>query len=242
MAETDVHRDAMLDMIAMLRQHFASEPDVYVSGNLLLYYQEGDPRQSVAPDVFVVRGVPNHQRRTYRVWMEGKGPDWVLELTSRSTQAEDLGAKRGLYEWLGVQEYVLFDPLGEYLDSPLQGFTLVNGRFEPVPLSPDGALPSNILGLELHRQAERLRLWDPAAQRWLLTPAEEVEARRQAEVQAAQAQTQALTEAEARRRAETEAEQARARASAEAQARQQAEAELARLRAEVERLRRPSAE
>ena len=37
MAETDVHRDLMVDFIQMLQHHFRDEP-VYVSGNLLIYY------------------------------------------------------------------------------------------------------------------------------------------------------------------------------------------------------------
>lgn len=35
MAETDLHRDNMIDVIQMLRDHFAKYKDVYVSGNLL---------------------------------------------------------------------------------------------------------------------------------------------------------------------------------------------------------------
>ena len=49
MAETDVHRDLMIDLIAMLREYFHDDPHVYISGNLLLYYEEGNPRRSVAP-------------------------------------------------------------------------------------------------------------------------------------------------------------------------------------------------
>ena len=59
-----------------LRQHFRSRRDVYVSGNLLLYYQEGNPRAVVAPDVFVVLGASNADRSTYRLWEEPKGPDF----------------------------------------------------------------------------------------------------------------------------------------------------------------------
>ena len=57
MAETDLHRAEMTDLIAMLEARYADRADVYVSGNLLLYYRQGDPRAAVAPDVFVVFGV-----------------------------------------------------------------------------------------------------------------------------------------------------------------------------------------
>ena len=67
-----------------LRHHFRGRRDVYVSGNLLLYYQKGNPRAAVAPDVFVVLGVSNVDRSSYRLWeFEPKGPDFVLEITSR---------------------------------------------------------------------------------------------------------------------------------------------------------------
>ena len=46
----------------------------------------------------------------------------VFEITSRGTRLEDLGTKRALYAMLGVREYFLYDPLGEYLQPPLQGY------------------------------------------------------------------------------------------------------------------------
>ena len=96
--------------------------DVYVAGNLLIYYEEGNPRASVAPDVFVVIGVANHDRKSYRLWDEGnKAPDVVLEITSQSTREEDQGHKRELYRRLGVKEYWQYDPTGDYLEPVLQG-------------------------------------------------------------------------------------------------------------------------
>src|SRR3954452_23150266 len=58
MAETDTHRQDMVDLIAALQDRFAADPDAYVSGNLLLFYEQGSPRKHVSPDVFVVLGVP----------------------------------------------------------------------------------------------------------------------------------------------------------------------------------------
>jgi Uma2 family endonuclease len=224
MAETDVHRRAMQDVLHGLEQYFAGDDDVYVSGNNLLYYEEGEPTQSVSPDVYVVLGIPKRWRRTYRLWEEGKAPDFVLEITSRSTRGQDLGAKRGLYEWLGVREYFLFDPLGEYLRPSLQGFGLAEGRYEPLGPLAGGGFASAVLGLELHLRDGALRLYDPRAGRWLPTPSEEAEARREAEARAAAAEEWAAA--------------AESRAAAEATARQQLEGELARLRATLEALQR----
>ena len=135
MAESDVHRDLMIDLIAMLREYFHDDPQVYISGNLLLYYQEGNPRRSVAPDVFVVKGVPGGRRRIYKLWEEGQPPDVVFEVTSPSTRGEDLRTKHDLYARLGVTEYFLFDPLGEYLRPPLQGHQLTQ---RPLPTAVAG--------------------------------------------------------------------------------------------------------
>ena len=133
MAETDLHRTLLLDMVASVDRYFRHDPQVYVSGNLLLYYEEGHPEKCVAPDFFVVRGVPKGLRRIYKVWEEKKGPDVVVELTSRSTHLEDLGNKRAIYEDLGVLEYYIFDPEGYRFKPPLRGFRLESGILVSAP-------------------------------------------------------------------------------------------------------------
>ena len=54
-AESDFQRTPLIYAVDRLRYHFRGRRDVYVSGNLLLYYQEGNPRASVAPDVIGTR-------------------------------------------------------------------------------------------------------------------------------------------------------------------------------------------
>jgi Uma2 family endonuclease len=164
-AETPLHRDNLLGTIDMLRRHFAGDPMVYVSGKMFVYYVHGDRLRALAPDVFVVRGVPDRQRRVYKTWEEGRGPDVVIEMTSRSTREEDLEDKFALYrDTLHVAEYFLFDPESEYLDPPLQGYRLTEGRYEPIePV--EGRLPSEVLGLHLQSIGQILRLYDPAAGR-----------------------------------------------------------------------------
>lgn len=70
-AESSLHRKVICDMIAGLEHYYRDQPDVYVSGTLLLYYVEGDPSSMVCPDVFVVFGVPKGNRNTYKLWEEG---------------------------------------------------------------------------------------------------------------------------------------------------------------------------
>src|SRR4051812_34402726 len=95
MAETDQHRELMQDLIRTLMFFFLNVEDVYVSGNLLLFYERGNRRRHVSPDVFVVRGVAKQRRENYLLWEE-KRPSVVIELTSKSTKREDEGTKRAL--------------------------------------------------------------------------------------------------------------------------------------------------
>src|ERR1043165_1845499 len=94
MAETEHHRDVMIDSIETLKFWFADKPKMYVSGNLLMYYERGNKRKHVSPDVFVVRGVSKKEKRLYYLtWEEGKNPDRILEITSSSTRSEDTKKK-----------------------------------------------------------------------------------------------------------------------------------------------------
>ena len=171
MTETDTHRKQMVDLLVVLEAYFRNDPQVYVAGNLMMYYVEGDPKACIAPDVFVVRGMSRGDRRVYKVWEEGRAPDVVIELTSRSTRDEDLGSKRWIYAELGVSEYFIFDPLGDYLTPPLRGYRLVGDEY--IRMEGDGTrLMSQSLGLELRIVDSWLRLFDPEAGRFLPTPAE----------------------------------------------------------------------
>lgn len=174
MAETDLHRELMFDLIKTLQAYYAADPMVYVSGNLLVFYVPGDRLRHLSPDVFVVKGVSKRERPNYLTWEEGKGPDVVMELTSSSTRDEDVQDKYQLYQNnLRVPEYFLFDPLGDYLDPPLRGYRLRGDKYAPIrPFR--GRLPSKVLGLHLERHGRSLRLYDPAAKQWLLTPEETI--------------------------------------------------------------------
>ena len=199
MAETDVHIDALLYLREALKDYFRDAPQVYVAGNMLLYYEEGNPAACVAPDVFVVQGVAKRERRTYKLWEEGQPPAVVFEITSRGSRLEDLGTKRAVYAMLGVREYFLYDPLGEYLRPPLQGYRLHEGEYQRLLPAGEEGLTSQVLGLELRVEAGRQRVVAPTTGERLLTPAElqaarraEATARRAAEVRAAEAELERL--------------------------------------------------
>ena len=232
MAESDSQRIPLTYAVDRLRYYFRNHADVYASGNLLIYYEEGNPRARVAPDVFVVFGVRNVERSSYRLWEEGKGPDFVLEITSRATWREDQRKKRELYRRLGVREYWQYDPTRDYLEPPLQGSELVGEDYERLPEREmaDGtlALRSEVLGLELRLAGRRLRFHDPKSGEDLPDLAETEDQRREAEARVEQ-------EAAARQAAETRVHQEVAARRQEAAARQAAEARLAELEALLRR-------
>jgi Uma2 family endonuclease len=190
MAETDAHINALIDLREALKDYFREAPQVYVAGNLFIYYEEDNPTACVAPDVFVVKGVAKHERRLYKLWEEHHPPAVVFEITSRRTRLDDLGTKRALYAMLGVHEYFVYDPLGDYLAPALQGYQLQDGEYQRLPHTDSGQLVSHKLGLELRLEAGRLRLVHPTTGEYLLTPAEAQEARRAAELRAAQAEAE----------------------------------------------------
>ena len=202
LAENDVQARAILYAFGALRLRYSDRrPDVYVSADLLIYYEEGNPRVSVAPDVFVVFGVEDHTRMNYKVWEEGKGPDFVLEVASPNTWREDVERKPEVYAGLGVSEYFMFDPMGEHYTPRLQGYRLVDGTYERLTtvesIDRTLTLTSEVLGLELRAKGEEMRFHDPSTGETLLSHDEEHTARRAAEVRADTAEVRADT-AEAR--------------------------------------------
>lgn len=169
MAETDDHRELMFDVIPLLDEWFADDPDVYVSGNLFVYYAEGEPARVLAPDAFVAFGCEKRRRRVFKTWVEGVFPSVVFEFTSASTSREDMRQKLAIYrdEWK-VKEYFLFDPLDEYLDPPLLGYRRTRGQFRPIRMV-KGKLTSKELGITLERDNTELILRDAKTGKRLLT-------------------------------------------------------------------------
>ena len=240
MAENESQFWPILYVGSALDRYYQDREDVYVVGNLLVYYQQGDRNKSVSPDLMVVLGASKHVRSSYRVWEEPKAPDFVLEIASASTHRIDRGEKRDTYADMGVLEYWQYDPVGSYLDPPLLGFRLVEGRYVPISaVAQEGgllALRSEVLGLELCLTPgapvrEALHFYDPVRGEYLRTYRETDQAREEAD--------QAREEAE---RGREEAERGR---DEEAQARREAEASLREeqatrqaLEAELRELRR----
>lgn len=185
-AESEPQLLSLLYSVAALRVYFQNQPDTYVVGNILFYYEEGNPKAVVAPDVMVVMGGSNkRKRRSYMLWKEKRAPDFVLEITSKSTVSVDQGVKRGVYAYLGVREYFLYDPTSDYLKPPLQGLRLVDDHYLSMPMieQQDGSISvhSNVLGLDLHLKDGQFHFVDPETGESLRSLEESEKERREAE-------------------------------------------------------------
>jgi Uma2 family endonuclease len=211
MAETSIHVLLMVNLISALRDYFYYRSDVYVIGNIFLYYEEGHPEARRSPDVMIVKGVDAAKdRRSFKTWEERSMPSVILELTSKETAEEDQGPKRELYERLGVREYFLFDPLHEYLERPLIGYRLIGEEYEPLPPAEDDGLLSAELGMRLVPEGSHLSLFSFRTGKRVLAPSDAY--RMLEETQKQKRQVEQQLEQERRRAEELAAELARLRA------------------------------
>ena len=217
MAETERHFRELVKNMSRIETHFAHIPDAYVMGDMMMYYEEGNPRKSISPDIFVAFGIGKKERRIYKIWEEGKPPDFVLEFASKGTYRNDLTGKVQLYAAIGIPEYFLYDVDRRYLPTPLMGFRLVGRDYVEISPLANGGIPSATLGLEFHLLDDTFGIYDPETQEWLKTAAEDAEDRAED--------------------AEIRAEDAEIRVNQEANARHEAETEVARLQTELERLK-----
>ena len=181
MSETGLHRKVSIDAGVVLELHHLNRPDAYVGGNCFMYPEEGKHEIVVSPDIFVAYDVPKEPlREVWKVWVEGKAPDFILEVTSKSTRKDDERKKKDLYERHGVKEYWQFDPTGDYLDPILKGRALgADGRYFELELEErNGGLCrfSEVLGLDLRLEDQRLRFFDPKRGEYLPTPDEQQQA------------------------------------------------------------------
>ncbi len=148
--ETQRHKLQMDLLIDTLETWLAQRPDGYVSGNMFVYFSASQVRNQdfKGPDVFVVLGVPKHERKSWVVWEEGgKTPDVVIELLSESTREIDKTEKKQIYQdKLRVPEYFWYDP---FEPKDCAGFTLVNGIYQAIKRDEKNRLPSQRLELAL---------------------------------------------------------------------------------------------
>ena len=180
MADSGWQAAAMVLAKEGLDRCFREREDLYVGLNMLVYYEQGNPKARLAPDVFVAFGVGARERDTYKVWEEGKPPDFVLEVASESSERRDRMEKSQECARIGVREYWRLDPKGRLMERPLEGYRLAAGgyeRLEPIDLE-DGSEGYWSEALGLHLRGKRSRevtvavFRDPRTGRDVLTGAD----------------------------------------------------------------------
>src|SRR4051794_1789758 len=69
MAETGIHVQAIMLLFEALRDALPATD--FIAADMFWYWEEGQPRSCVAPDVMVVKGVGRSERRSFFTWREG---------------------------------------------------------------------------------------------------------------------------------------------------------------------------
>ena len=244
MAETSANVVQMVDLIYALRTLLIAQQRMpaTVSGNQFVYYNPLSGRDNISPDVYVVFDSTVMGPAKWQTWVEGKFPDIVFEITSPSTEQQDLsdepGGKRRLYARLGAREYYIYDPQLEMVP-PFQGFSLRDGRMEPLPILPSGGISSPLLETELrpmtmaatqrHMGGAWLRVIDPWSGQPIAVSDEEHDALEVTQEQLTETREE-LTETR------EELTEAREELTAEARTRIAAEARAARAEAALQAL------
>ena len=204
-AETFDHLYALLTTLEVLKQYLANR-QATVLGDQFLYYSQGFPRLRVAPDVMVIFDVAPGGRDNYKLWEEGQVPSVIFEMTSGGTQGKDQIFKKTLYEQLGVKEYWLFDPKGEWIEEKLRGYRLRGEIYETITDS-----RSEPLQLRLQVEGRLIGFYREDNGEKLLIPDELAEALQQEVVARQQAEEQLEQERQRAEQAEAEVEQLKAK-------------------------------
>ena len=199
--EEGMRQEYSIDIIKRcLWEHYEGRTDVFVSNAVFLSYDQTNGNARVRPDLFITFGVDaetiRHNLPNYWLWEIGQPPDFVMEVASPSTAANDLGRKRQLYQRLNITEYWRFDPTGGNLyGQPIAGDQLQNRQYHPIPITthPDGShqAHSPLLNLDFHWNGTAFDVLDPATGKSLNRLADEIQARQAAEAERDAAQAEA---------------------------------------------------
>ena len=147
--ETYLHLQQLILLLTCLDWLWRDRTDYFAAGNLTIYYSPSQRKSEDfrGPDFFVVLGTDRKPRKSWTVWEEGgKYPNVIIELLSESTAKTDRGLKKEIYQDIfRTPDYFWFDPNS----LEFQGFHLVDGCYEPLPVDDEGRLWSQQLGLWL---------------------------------------------------------------------------------------------
>lgn len=158
-SESTAHDDVLSYFREVTPSLVYEKPDAIVQRNLLMLFEEGNPRAMVEPDVMVSFGVGRHPRDSYKLWVEGKPPDLAIEGLSEKTWRRDLVVKPALYRDLGIREFWQVDPMGR-TPNPICGYRLSRGDYRPIRPNASGAFRSTVLNAEFTYDREVMRIVD----------------------------------------------------------------------------------
>jgi Uma2 family endonuclease len=186
LAETQEHIWVILTTLSILSQYLTGKQAV-VFANQFFYYIEKKPMARVAPDVMVVFDIPVKLYGNYKLWQGQQTPAIIFEMTSAGTKENDWNFKKMLYEQLGVKEYWMFDPYGDWIAEQLRGYRLNDeGLYRPIT---DNC--SEVLQLRLQAEGYLIGFYRLDNNQKLLTPDELLLASQEAHKQAQEANIQA---------------------------------------------------
>lgn len=112
LGETLLHMLIRTLLFELVRRHLAQRAIRALTGSdQFVYWVEGNPHKTVAPDLYVVLGAdPNRDVRVWKIWEEGSAPQFALEIVSDDVQKDYVLAPMR-YAEMGVEELVVFDPM-----------------------------------------------------------------------------------------------------------------------------------
>ena len=188
-----------------LVQHLGNPQTTLVAGERYITREPGTPaKDRMATDLLIAFNAdlqPYRDSNGYVISEQGKPPDFVLEIASRSTGQRDVEDKGPAYAALGITEYWRFDQTGDFHETCLAGDRLVEGRYEPIPIETveEGVLQgySSVLNLLIRWDHGELGWHDPETGHHIATFHQERTRANTAEAQVNAEQTRADT-AEAR--------------------------------------------
>ena len=186
-----------------LVQHLGNPETTLVAGERYITREPGTPAEGrMAPDLLVAFDADLEAYRDsngYVISEQGKPPDLVVEIASRSTGQRDVEDKGPAYAALGIPEYWRFDETGDFHGTRLAGDRLAEGRYEPIPVETieEGILQgySSVLDLLIRWDHGELGWHDPETGQHIATFQQE-----RARANAAEARVRELEEELRRRR------------------------------------------
>lgn len=169
--------DALANMILEVARRYGTAWDVGRGIALLETggrYPDSRPYDPHPDAMVLAHGLPSGGIAGVRLGDVG-APLFIAEVASKSTMGNDVGAKRQLYEFIGVPEYVVFDAVGDVISPPLLAWRMEGGGYVPWSAEDDGWWHSQSLAIAFQPAQPFLSLRDRDGRR--ISPPREALAR-----------------------------------------------------------------